>query len=307
MRCKEVLSIFPAKMQALIRGLGLSEENLQEIRLRAGRPLLALCAGREYRSGQAVSLDELQETLAYLSGYSLYAYEDEIRQGFLSLPGGHRVGLAGRAVMDSQRVKTLTEISSFNVRFAHEMKGCADPVLPYLWEDGRLMHTLIVSAPGKGKTTLLRDCIRQISDGSAEHEGLTVGVVDERSELAGSFRGVPGNDMGLRTDVLDGCPKAEGMMMLIRSMSPRVMAVDEIGGRGDLEALRYAMHCGCVLLATVHGSSAEELKRKPVLRKMMKEKLFERFVILSAAGRPGRVARILDGSGQTLWEEGGRC
>lgn len=307
MRCKEVLSIFPAKMQALIRGLGLSEENLQEIRLRAGRPLLALCAGREYRSGQAVSLDEMQETLAYLSGYSLYAYEDEIRQGFLSLPGGHRVGLAGRAVMDSQRVKTLTEISSLNVRFAHEMKGCADPVLPYLWEDGRLMHTLIVSAPGKGKTTLLRDCIRQISDGSAEHEGLTVGVVDERSELAGSFRGVPGNDMGLRTDVLDGCPKAEGMMMLIRSMSPRVMSVDEIGGRGDLEALRYAMHCGCVLLATVHGSSAEELKRKPVLRKMMKEKLFERFVILYAAGRPGRVARILDGSGQTLWEEGGRC
>ena len=276
MQCEEILSIFPGMLREALAELRVNTNNLQEIRIRAGRPVTVLCGNREYISGRVTDGAQVNEILAYLSSYSLYAYEDEIRQGFLSLPGGHRVGLSGRTVLESRKIKTITEISSLNIRFAHEIRGCADGLLPHLWENGRLLHTLIVSAPGRGKTTLLRDCIRQISNGSPYNGGMTVGVVDERSEIAGSFRGVPGNDVGMRTDVLDGCPKAEGMMMLIRSMSPKVIAVDEIGSSDELAALMTAMHCGCVLLATVHGSSMEELRKKPVLKDMMELKMFER-------------------------------
>lgn len=297
MQCKEVLSIFPNVLREVLEELKTDTDSLQEIRIRAGRPVLIQCKNREYISGRVLEGTQVREILAYLSNYSLYAYEDEIRQGFLSLPGGHRVGLAGRTVTENRCVKTMTEISSLNIRFAHEIKGCADSLLPRLWEKGALLHTLIVSAPGCGKTTLLRDCIRQISDGNAFHGGMTVGLVDERSEIAGCFRGIPGNDVGMRTDILDGCPKAEGMMMLIRSMAPKVIAVDEIGSREDLSALMTAMHCGCVLLATVHGSSMEELKKKPVLRDMMEMRLFERYVILDAGRKPGYIRKILDREG----------
>lgn len=294
MQCEEILAIFPNMLRELLVSMRIDVEKLQEIRIRAGQQMLVLCGNKEYASGQKLSGTQVKEILSYLSNYSLYAYEDEIRQGFLSLPGGHRVGLSGKTVLENRRIKTLTEISSLNIRFAHEVKGCADEMFPYLWENGRLLPTLIVSAPGHGKTTLLRDCIRQISDGSALHPGMTVGVVDERSEIAGCFRGLPGNDVGSRTDVLDGCPKAEGMMMLIRSMSPKVVAVDEIGSRDDLSALTMAMNCGCVLFATVHGNSMEELRRKPVLSEIIEAGMFERYVFLKTAGCPGKIDRILD-------------
>lgn len=307
MRCEEVFSIFPNMLREILTELRVDAGHLQEIRIRAGRPVSVMCGNREYVSGCLVTGTQVGEILAYLSSYSLYAYEDEIRQGFLSLPGGHRVGLAGRTVLEKEHIKTMTEISSLNIRFAHEVKGCADLLIPYLWEGEKLMHTLIVSAPGIGKTTLLRDCIRQISDGSSSHSGMTVGVVDERSEIAGTFRGVPGNDVGIRTDVLDGCPKAEGMMMLIRSMAPKVVAVDEVGSREDLTALMSAMHCGCVLLATVHGSSMEELERKPVLREMMEMRLFERYVVLKPGRKPGQLGKILDREGHEVRQGGMRC
>lgn len=307
MRHDELSAIFPEFLGAVIEAWKINTEDLQEIRIRAGRPVLALCGNREYRSETVVKGGQLQEILAYLSGYSLYAYEDEVRQGYLSLPGGHRVGIAGRAVLERGKIRTVTDVSSLNIRFAHEVKGCADRLLPWLRKGDGLWHTLIASAPGHGKTTLLRDCIRQISDGASGYPGLTVGVVDERSEIAGSFRGVPGNDVGLRTDVLDGCPKAEGMMMLIRSMAPKVVAVDEIGGREDMEALMLAVNCGCMVVATVHGSSMEELKQKPVLGEMVEMGMFERYVFLKASGRPGRIHRILDASGQPVGWEGEGC
>ena len=294
MKCGELRSILPKKLTEMIEEFPLDLGALQEIRIRAERPLLIWCGNREYRSLETVKKAQIGEILAYLSNYSLYAYEEEVRQGFLSLPGGHRVGIAGRAVLEGGQVKTITEVSSLNIRFAHEVKGCADGLLPVLWEDGRLLHTLIASAPGQGKTTLLRDCIRQISDGYGSRPGMTVGVVDERSEIAGSFRGIPGNDLGMRTDVLDACPKAEGMMMLIRSMAPRVVAVDEIGSPEDMKALIYAMNCGCVIFATVHGSSLKELQGKPVLKEMMDLGLFERYVFLDGSEQPGRVRQILN-------------
>ena len=300
MRSDEILSVFPAEIRKAAEELRLSAGGLQEIRLRAGRPVLIRHGNREIMTGRTVSREQVQETLSCLAHYSLYAYEDEIRQGFLSLPGGHRVGIAGKTVTEGSRVKTIGEISSLNIRFAHQVRGCADSLMPYLWEKDRLCHTLIASPPGKGKTTLLRDCIRQISDGCCGRPGKTVGVVDERSEIAGCCRGVPGNDVGMRTDVLDGCPKADGMMMLIRSMAPEVVAVDEIGGGRDMEAVRCAMNCGCTLLATVHGSSMGELLGRPALKNMVGRKMFERYIFLDPGRIPGRIGQVLDGRGRRI-------
>lgn len=298
---EEVFHILPKLLTDILDAMQADKEKLQELRVRAGRPVLAYWNGKETASQRVVSQEQVNEVLAYLSSYSLYAYEEEISQGFLTLPGGHRVGLAGKAVMEDGKVRRMVEISSLNIRFAHEVKGCADPVFPKIWEGESLCSTLIVASPGGGKTTLLRDLIRKISNGNSMHEGRTVGVVDERSEIAGSFRGMPGCEIGVRTDVLDGCPKAEGMMMLVRSMAPQVLAVDEIGGRCDLEAMEYAVNCGCTILATVHGKSLEELRRKPVLREMLGQGIFERYLLLDDRKNPGDVRQVLRGDGGVLY------
>jgi len=240
--------------------------------------------------------------------YSLYAYEDELRQGFLTLQGGHRVGVAGKIILEGDKVRGIKHISFINLRLSHQVKGCADPVMPFVYgRDGQVCHTLIISPPRCGKTTLLRDLIRQISDGGYEERpGFTVGVVDERSELAGCYQGIPANDVGVRTDVLDCCPKVDGMMMLIRSMSPDVVAVDEIGSLHEICAIDSVLRCGCKLLATVHGNSLEDVRRKPLLEKLLKEQVFERYVILGGrslgeAEKEGRIYQVLDEQGGLLY------
>ena len=240
---------------------------------------------------------ELMETMEYIAGYSLYAYEDELRQGFLTIQGGHRVGVAGKILMEEGKVRSIRYISFLNIRLAHQVEGCADKVMPFIVENGEVCHTLIISPPCCGKTTLLRDVIRQISNGNAWCEGKNVGVVDERSEIGGAYQGVPQNDLGIRTDLLDCCPKAEGMMMLIRSMSPEVVAVDEIGDYGDIKAIESVLNCGCRLIATVHGSSVEDIEKKPLLQKMVKEHVFDRYIILSGKKKIGSVWGIFDGRG----------
>lgn len=307
MKSEKLCSVFPEEIQKVLSDLSIKTEDIQEIRIRAEKPLIIYTNGREIISSYITSSRQLKEILAYLGNYSLYAYEDEIRQGFLSFEGGHRVGIAGKVVIEQKRVKTIIEISSLNIRFAHEIKGCADKILPYLWDGENLCSALIVSAPACGKTTLLRDCIRQISNGNSSHRGKNVGVVDERLELSGSFRGVSENDLGIRTDILSSCPKAEGMMMLIRSMAPEVLAVDEIGSLEDLSAMQYAINCGCVFLATVHGSSFEELLRKPVLKEMLEQAFFQRFVFLKSGKKVGQIQEILDGTGVRLYMEGSVC
>ena len=251
---------------------------------------------------------ELMETMEYIAGYSLYAYEDELRQGFLTIQGGHRVGVAGKILMEEGKVRSIRYISFLNIRLAHQVEGCADKVMPFIVEKGEVCHTLIISPPCCGKTTLLRDVIRQISNGNAWCEGKNVGVVDERSEIGGAYQGVPQNDLGIRTDLLDCCPKAEGMMMLIRSMSPEVVAVDEIGDYGDIKAIESVLNCGCRLIATVHGSSVEDIEKKPLLQKMVKEHVFDRYIILSVKKKIGSVWGIFDGRGTRLYgEEGVVC
>lgn len=285
-------------------------EAIEEIRLRVGEPLYVICRGREYVAGAEkefrVSRQDVEETLQIAVRYSMYAFEEEVRQGFLTVQGGHRIGVAGRVVAEQGRIRTIQPVTFLNIRFSHQVRGCADTVLPFLLDPvtGQLKNTLLISPPRCGKTTLLRDIIRQVSDGEKPGRGYTVGVVDERSEIAACFQGIPQNDVGRRTDVLDNCPKALGMMMLIRSMAPEVVAADEIGGAEDLEALRCVMNCGCRILATVHGTSMEDIRKKPGLREFLQERRFERYVVLGNRKGPGTILEISDGSGAVIFRAG---
>ena len=314
---EEIGKLFPKEVRNLLEKAELKQEYLQEIRLRINGPLLVVYRGEEYFLGAKGGLCKdpgqafrvcrrcLQETLEYLSGYSLYAYEEEVRQGYLTLQGGHRVGLAGKTILDGEKITSIRFISFINIRFSHQVKGCASVILPYIAQGSTVRHTLLISPPRCGKTTILRDLIRQISDGDEKRPGHCVGVVDERSEIGGCHQGVPQNDVGIRTDVLDGCPKAEGMMMLIRSMSPEVIAVDEIGSYEDIHAIESVIHCGCRLLATVHGSSIDDIKRKPLLNRLVKEKIFERYILLEGRPRAGTVRQIFDERGGFLFQGDG--
>ncbi len=300
MKYKQIMNILPSEVKNVVFQDNIRFDYLQEIRLRVNSPIILLCNNKE----QILLLNGteriLRETLDYVSNYSLYAYENELKQGFITIEGGHRVGMAGQVLIENGRVKNLKYISSLNIRVSHEIVGCADKLFPYIAHNMQMYHTLIISPPRCGKTTLLRDMIRQISDGNEWVKGCTVGVVDERSELAGCYQGVPQNHMGMRTDVLDGCPKAEGMLMLIRSMSPQVIAVDEIGDLDEVQAIKYAMHCGCKMIATVHGESLDEIQKKPLLEQMIREQCFERYVLLCNREHVGEIASIYDKYGEKM-------
>jgi stage III sporulation protein AA len=261
---------------------------ISEIRMRMDRPLMLRSHGREYIFAYRPTVADVSETLERISRYSFYAFEEELRQGYITLPGGHRVGVVGQAVREDNKIRALKHISGLNIRVAHNVKGCADTVLPSLLSGSGprpFRHTMIISPPGCGKTTLLRDIVRQISDG-----GLTVGLVDERSEVAGCFRGIAQNDVGCRTDVLDGCPKAEGMVMLLRAMAPDVIAVDELGGERDAQAVEDVLTAGVKMLCTAHGNDLDDVKRNPSLKKLIGRGVFEKYVVLSAPGVIGHVS-----------------
>lgn len=303
MKKDEVLQVLPERLRRLLEKSIVDWNTLQEIHIRAGKNMTYTVSGRKVlpnQNGQVVSLREFREILEYVSNYSLYAFEEEIKKGFLTIPGGHRVGVAGRAVLADGTVKTIRNISFLNIRVSHEVKGCADRLLPYLFEQEMFLSTLIVSPPGAGKTTLLRDIVRQLASGGRMFDARNVSVVDERSEIASCYMGIPQNDVGIYCDVLDACPKPEGIRMMIRSMAPEVIAVDEIGTQAEYEALTEAATSGCSILATVHGRSLEQVREKPYLRKMFTEQMFGRIVVLSGGKEPGVIGGIYDRKGQVV-------
>lgn len=303
---QQIYQVLAKRIRTMIGQEQLEFDELQEIRLRIGKPLIIVYQNEEWilpvngKEKYFVTKEDMRETLDYISHYSLYAYEAEMRQGFITIEGGHRVGVTGKVILEKNQIKNMQYISSMNIRVAHEVVGCADAVMPYITANREVYHTLIISPPRCGKTTLIRDLIRQISDGNPYVKGSTVGVVDERSELGGCYLGIAQNDMGMRTDILDCCPKAEGMILLIRSMAPRVLAVDEIGGEEEIRALEYAMQCGCKLIASVHGKDLDEISEKPGIKRLVEQRRFERYIVLDDRKQPGMVRNIYDEWGNVL-------
>ena len=286
----------------------ISFHEVEEIRLRVGQPLLVRTSDEDIfinREGKVSSPDQahivnredLACALERMTHSSVYAAEEDLKKGFLTLPGGNRVGVTGEAILQNGQIQTMKHISSLNLRIARDIPGRGFKILPLLLGTGGILcHTLLISPPRAGKTTLLRDLIRIISDGVPQlgFRGQTVGVVDERGELAGMWQGVPTYNLGYRTDVLDGCPKASGMNMIIRSMAPQVMAMDELGHSDDVTAIEDALRTGVRILSTAHASSLEEALVRPTLAHLLEQGVFERLVVLSRKHGPGTIDGVYD-------------
>lgn len=291
----ELECLFPVHLREAVKQ-ELNTEDVEEIRIRTGQPVEFVTAKGSRFNGTAYRVTERDaaQMLSFISSYSLYAYQEQLRQGFLTIQGGHRVGVCGSVALDDGSITGMHHISFFNIRIAHEKKGCATELLPYIRRENGIFNTLIFSEPGAGKTTVLRDCIRLISQGTEDVPGQRVCVVDERSEIAACHLGVPQNDLGPRTDVLDGCPKREGMRMLLRSMSPQVLAVDELGGEEDYRMVEEAVYSGSRVLGTVHMGDIRELSDKPFLSRWMQKKVFARFIAICRKKDGTRGYRIYD-------------
>lgn len=304
---ESLLKIMPQHLRQMLGGVSPSHwGTMQELRLRTGRPMILVSNNQEYGLGReglcsvdksyVVGDQDIQSILKFMSGFSMYALEEDIRQGYITIEGGHRVGIVGKTVLENRSIKTLKHIGALNIRVAHEVIGCSQKVLPYLLGRERVYHTLIVSPPKCGKTTLLRDLVRNLSLGYSGYGPYTVGLVDERSEIAGCYMGVPQNDVGPRTDVLDSCPKVEGMRMLLRAMAPDVIAVDEIGSQEDAKAIEEVLGAGVSIVCTTHGKDLADCYKKEGIRKMIESRMIERVVILSHRRGPCTVEEVIDTS-----------
>ncbi len=237
----------------LLPETGALPDDLTELRIRPGRPVQAVSLSGETFWGAAATDALVREAARSLAGHSLYAREDELREGYFTMEGGCRVGVCGRMTQAG-----MTHIGSVCVRVAREIPGAADAVMSSLYEDGRPVSALVISPPGLGKTTLLRDIARQLSDGACGQAGVSVAIADERGELAGCLMGVPTMNIGLRTDVMDGCSKRQAMRLLLRAMSPKVIVTDEMGHAADAEAALAAMRSGVRVIASVHARDEAE-------------------------------------------------
>ena len=302
---EEILKKLPGSISGELKCLPASIiGDIEEIRLRCGRNIRLKTHLSEKVIPHLVTAEELRSTLNSLVKYSFYAYEQDLAKGFVTIEGGHRVGVCGKAVIKNGQPGLIKEISSLNIRFAKEIKGCADKLVRELINEGgnagrneggnesgnegrRVINTLIASPPGCGKTTMIRDLTRNISN-----RGFQVSVCDERSEIAGMYCGKTSFDLGSRTDVLDGCDKAYGIPMLIRAMAPDVIVTDEIGKTEDIRAVQQCMSTGVALITTIHGSNMEEIENSAI-GELIRSKVFGRIIFLTKEGGPGRIKEVI--------------
>lgn len=313
---EQLAYLFPRRVwQALAQCPIQVREQMEEIRLRAEKPLMVQYGGRDafisamgevHRVPTApliLTAKEVQEAFEAACQHSLYAYEEEIRQGFITVRGGYRIGICGKVNAKHGQIVSFPYCTGLCIRIMRELPGCADDVLPFIAQGERVYTSLIVSPPMMGKTTLLRDLARQISNGIYGSGGKRVCVVDERSEIAGAVDGLAQLDIGLRTDLLDACPKSQGMMMALRALAPQVLITDELDGETDACAVREACFAGVKVLASAHAGSERELMNRTGLQMLFSQKVFERMLILG--NRPGQLQRVLDGDLHPIWERVG--
>lgn len=284
MRYEQAASLLPTRWQRIALQVPEWEKvQAEELRLRTGRPMTVLLTEGEViaqseRPYQLVTQSDLEQLCDTVTGYSRYAVCDTMSKGYLTAVGGYRVGLCGTAVMQGGAVTNLRDFSSAVIRIGREISGIAEEILPMLWAGEHLCSTLICSPPGGGKTTLLRDMVRGLSDGTKTRPACRIALVDERGELAAMHLGQAQMSVGCHTDVLDGCPKALAIPILLRAANPQIIAVDEITQPGDLQAMIHAANCGVSLLATIHAGSSEELQRKSVYQQLSDSGVFEKVV-----------------------------
>ena len=272
----KILEYFPIEIGQLIQNnIEQFEMNeLEEIRIRVSKPIILKLANREKIINYKVSTQDILKILENITENSLYSYQKQICSGYISLKGGHRVGITGNVVMEDEKVININYIYSLNFRIAKQVLGAADYIKEKVIENNNIYNTLIVSPPGAGKTTILRDLIRQIS------KNKTIGVVDERGEIAAMYKNEPQNDMGLKVDILSNVSKDIGIRMLVRSMAPDIICADEIGTKNDVEAIKYAVTSGVKGIFTAHGNNIESIKNSPILKELIEIKLIDRIIFL---------------------------
>lgn len=292
LRYEEAASCLPVRLRKAAMALPEERKALaEEFRLRAGQPMTVLLPTGEVSLEVRVEPEELETLCDLATEFSRYAAAETLREGYLSVRGGFRIGLCGTAVMKDGANTNLKNLSSAAVRIAREKIGIADGVAAQLFRDGDFASTLILSPPGGGKTTLLRDLVRRLSEGVGEHGPRRVSLIDERGEVAVMYRGEPQMNVGTRTDVLDACPKALAIPIVLRAMNPQIIAVDEITVREDLRAVSMAAGCGVRLLATIHAAGVEELRQKPLYAQLLEDRVF-RLAVRVTATEAGRFYQV---------------
>lgn len=302
---REILPLLPRPAAEVLERLE-DAEHLCEIRLRADRPMQLVYETTDrivYAHGGApmTTRAEIEQLLLRLSDHALYAKEQEMQNGYLTVCGGYRIGLSGRAIAEHGDVKRFSAVMGLCIRIVREVRGAAEPLLPYITKDNLVSSVLLISPPNCGKTTVLRDLIRIVSDGACGIQAQKVGVADERFELCGASDGSVAFDLGVRTDVLCGIPKAMAMQRLLTTLSPQVLATDELTHSEDADALLSAAGSGVRVLATAHADNMEQLKRKPSLCRLLEERVFD--CIAELRGR-GELCIVRDASGRILREAG---
>lgn len=296
---KESLKSLPSEMK----------QKIKEIHVRQGRPLTVNTGGevlfvtragglsRQFSSQVYIAEKrELNESFKILCGYSVHSFQNEIRAGFLTIKGGHRAGICGTAVTEQGRLSGVRDISSISLRVARQIKGAANDLLAKAYAGGstalpNVCSTLIAGVPASGKTTLLRDLIRQLASGACGRL-YKVAVVDERGELGAAFQGAPQNDLGYCCDLLDGYPKGEGMNLALRTLSPHIIVCDEIGAEEDAAAIMASLNAGVPVIATVHASCLEELLKRRHIAGLLRDGAFDKIAFLKGAGQPSKVAEV---------------
>lgn len=305
MNTKDIFYILPQSIRNLIEKIK-ELDKLQEIRIKINKPLSIYADNKEIVANYIVTKEDVKIILQRISNYSIYAFEEEIKQGYITIKGGHRVGLCGSCVIDNQKVRTIKNIASLNIRICREVIGCSKKIMPYIIENNRVLNTILISPPKCGKTTLIRDISKNISDGirilDLNFSGRKVCIIDERSEIGGCYDGVAQMNVGLRTDILDNCLKSEGIMMAIRSMAPDVIVCDEIGTYKDVDSILMAMNSGVNLITTIHGYGVEDLYKRPIFKDILENQVFQRAIVLSGLNGIGTIEYIYDFSKKDkLW------